>query len=225
MKTLIIEDDPHIAQILITLLAEQNYSCYHACSITDALNSICNPSWKPNLVILDRLIGYEDSVQLIPLILKNNPQAKILILSSLNTAVERAQTLDLGADDYMGKPFSQSELLSRIRALLRRQGAPTSSQIKILGNTRIDFNDHRVYVLNSPVLLTQKEYQILTLMAKSPQKIFNKFEILERAWDISSGTESNVVEAIIKNLRKKLEQSHSDIKIMSKRQMGYWIEA
>ncbi|MFZ4403593.1 MAG: response regulator transcription factor [Pseudobdellovibrionaceae bacterium] len=225
MAIVIVEDDTQLRESLEALLTTHGYEVIAISNYKEASDFLTRPQTIPELIILDRMLGSYDGADLCPMIEKISPRPYVLILSALNTALERSQIIDRGADDYLGKPYTQSELLSRIRALLRRGQPSGPSQLyKFKGNSRIDVLNHRVYVNEVPVDLSQKEYQLLHVMMMSPQKIFSKYELLERVWEAQADIESNVVEATIRNLRKKLEEVKSDLQIISKRNMGYWIE-
>lgn len=224
MKILIVEDEPQLAKSLHSLMQENGFDVVTLSNYQDLKQSLEQNYFDFDVILLDRMLGMEDGASLIPKIIKVAPQCRILILSAINTALERAHILDLGADEYMGKPYSSIELLSRLRNLLRRNHEETKSTQKMFGNTRLDLMDRRIFVENKVLDFTNKEYQVLHILLQTPQKIFSKTELLERVWDINSQVESNVVEVTIKNIRKKLEDATSNLKIQSKRNMGYWVE-
>ncbi|HPI40598.1 MAG TPA: response regulator transcription factor [Pseudobdellovibrionaceae bacterium] len=224
MKIVIVEDEVQLAKTLHSFFLEHGYEVTTLSNYEDLKQSLNQKNLITDIVILDRMLGLEDGASLIPKIKTEIPQCRVLVLSAINTAIERANVLDLGADDYMGKPYLNVELLSRVRNLARRSNAENKITKKIFGNTRIDLLDRRIFVENKILDFTNKEYQVLYILLLTPQKIFSKLELLERVWDMNSQVESNVVEVTIKNIRKKLEEASSNLKIQSKRHMGYWIE-
>jgi DNA-binding response OmpR family regulator len=199
------------------------------CASVDEVNAyMATPSESPRVVILDRMLGRADGATLIPKLKSRYPEAGILVLSSLDMPSEKARIIDMGADEYVSKPFSLDELTARLRLVIRRSGASASvaeSTVRVLANLSLDLRTQNVSAGSSKLDLTRKEFQLLTLLMDSPGRVFNRFQILDRVWEIERVSESNVVETTIKNLRRKLEDSGALVSIESKRNQGYWIEA
>jgi DNA-binding response OmpR family regulator len=199
------------------------------CATVDEVNAyMATPSEPPRVVILDRMLGRADGATLIPKLKSRYPEAGILILSSLDMPSEKARIIDMGADEYVSKPFSLDELTARLRLVVRRSHGSASvaeSTVRVLANLNLDLRTQNVAVGSSKLDLTRKEFQLLTLLMDSPGRVFNRFQILDRVWEIERVSESNVVETTIKNLRRKLEDSGALVTIESKRNQGYWIEA
>lgn len=225
MNLLIVEDDPRVANYLETSLGKEGYSVLMCSGIDELETTLLNQNYEFSLVILDRMIGKVDGANYIKKIIQRWPTAAILVLSSLDIPSEKARTLDLGADDYLAKPFSLEELSARLR-LLQRRGKPSGdSLVKSFGDLLLSLSSQEVRCNSLRVDLSRKEFQLLLLLIENPGRVYNKIQILDRVWDINSLVESNVVEATIKNLRKKISEAGSKTKIESKRNFGYWIEA
>lgn len=222
MTILIIEDDPKVQSFLKENL-EVDFSPVHVLSGIP-LSSEFAQIGRPSVIILDRLLGDFDSKNSLPLIKKQLPDSAILILSAINSPTERAELLDLGADDYMGKPFSLVELKSRIKALLRRTTQPIQSKYIQLNSTILDIHQRTLSVGGEKTSLSTKEFELFFVLAKNVGRVYSKFELLDKVWQANLEIESNVLEVTIMNLRKKLDELKSGIQICSKRNVGYWLE-
>jgi DNA-binding response OmpR family regulator len=228
MHLLLVEDDPRLSEYMREALGREGYTV-EICATVDEVNAyMATPAESPRVVILDRMLGRADGATLIPKLKSRYPEAGILILSSLDMPSEKARIIDMGADEYVSKPFSLDELTARLRLVVRRSHGSASvaeSTVRVLANLNLDLRTQNVAVGSSKLDLTRKEFQLLTLLMDSPGRVFNRFQILDRVWEIERVSESNVVETTIKNLRRKLEDSGALVTIESKRNQGYWIEA
>lgn len=221
-RILILEDDEKLRSHLANALGRDGFSVHQAASITD-LNDQVHSTSNYDVLILDRLIGNQDSRDSLPAIQRRWPSASKLILSAVNTPAERADLLNRGADDYIGKPFSMVEIVARVRALLRRS---TSGAIQFisLGNTIIDLINRHVIVDSRICVIPAKEFLLLRALAQTPGRILNKADLLDTIWGSVSDTETNVVEATVTNLRKRLTDIGSSLAVKNARNLGYWIE-
>lgn len=227
MHILIVEDDPQLANYLKESLRREGYTLDLCSSIEDVQTYMTSSlNEPPRVVILDRMLGRTDGAVLITQIKEKYPTTGILILSSLDMPSEKARILDMGADEYLAKPFSLEELTARLRLVVRRatSASPINLGVKALGNLSMDLKTQNANVGSKKLDLTRKEFQLLSLLIDSPGRVFNRFQILDRVWDIERTTESNVVETAIKNLRRKLEEAECTARIESKRNLGYWLE-
>lgn len=226
MHLLLIEDDPLLSQYMLEALGREGYTLDVCTSIDESeayMSSEKNET--PKVVILDRMLGRSDGAALIPKLKTSYPGVAILVLSSLDLPSEKARVIDSGADDYLSKPFSLDELTARLRLIVRRaKREKTESSVRSLGNLTLDLKTQNAAVGAHKLDLTRKEFQLLSLLMDSPGRVYNRFQILDRVWEIERTVESNVVETAIKNLRRKLEEAESTARISSKRNMGYWIE-
>jgi DNA-binding response OmpR family regulator len=231
MTIVVVEDETRVLSFLTEALRKEGHTV-HPCSEYDkATETLEGLGDAVELLVMDRLLDRVDAIGLIPLAREKCKNAKILVLSTINEPAQKAAALDLGADDYLGKPFQLIELSARIRSLFRRKGegaagkAGASSQVYAAGNVQLSAIEHKVTVEGKTVDLSNKEYLVLLALIQHPGRVFNKFQLLDRVWDTQFDVESNVVEATIKNLRRKLESSGSTREILSRRNIGYWIEA
>lgn len=224
MHLLLVEDDPRLSQYMREALRREGYTLEICATIEDVQTYMTLQSEPPRVVILDRMLGRADGASLIPALKARFPEAGILILSSLDMPSEKARIIDAGADEYLSKPFSLDELTARLRLVVRRSGRSENSAMRALGNLVLDLKTQNATVASIKLDLTRKEFQLLSLLMDSPGRVYNRFQILDRVWEIERMTESNVVETTIKNLRRKLEDAAANVRIESKRNMGYWIE-
>lgn len=227
MHLLLVEDDPQLSQYMREALTREGYTLEVCASIDEVQTYMSLSSEAPRVVILDRMLGRQDGATLIGRLKARYPEAGILVLSSLDMPSEKARIIDAGADEYISKPFSLDELTARLRLVQRRSASSTKSEttLRVLGNLALDLKTQNASVGPHKLDLTRKEFQVLSLLLDSPGRVYNRFQILDRVWEIERLSESNVVETTIKNLRRKLEEAQANVRIESKRNMGYWIEA
>ena len=223
MKVLVVEDERKVRQFITQALAEGGIVSDAVETVADLLAAVRANDY--DLIVLDRLLGQEDSLEALPEIRRVRPRAKVLILSALAEVEEKVRGLSGGADDYLGKPFHVAELIARVRALERRgeQEERGARDTQILHrDLRIDLETQRVFRGERRVELTGKEFKVLCLLARHPGQVFSKSKILDEAWDINHTPESNVVEVTIANLRAKIDKGFEPL-IHSRRGVGYWL--
>lgn len=224
MHLLLVEDDPRLSEYLREALGREGHTLDVCTTVEEVRTHLALQSAEPPaVVILDRMLGRFDGASVIPQLKARFPDAGILILSSLDMPSEKARLIDEGADEYVSKPFSLDELSARLRLVARRSPTAVSS-VRALGNLSLDLKTQNAAVGPVKLDLTRKEFQLLSLLMDSPGRVYNRFQILDRVWEVERTTESNVVETAIKNLRRKLEEAKSNARIESKRNIGYWIE-
>lgn len=219
LNILIVEDEFKLLNHLEERMKIEDFVVFKCDSYTDLENFVITPKVSIDIIILDRLLNGQDSSDLISAIKENMQDAKIIVLSALNTAYEKTALLDRGVDDYLSKPFDIDELVARIRALLRR-----NSKELVFGNIILDTERRNVKVNGQEMVLQNKEFILLKTLIKTPGKIFNKKFLYEYVWEMSVDVESNVVEATVNKLRRRLEDAGANPRIKSMRNKGYWIE-
>lgn len=222
MKVLLLEDDIKLAQFLVTSLSEVNYQVEHASTLPE-FQDLVNSTDDIGVLIMDRLIGNEDSKTLLPKIRALRPSTPIIMLSAISTPNEKTDLLNLGVDDYMGKPFATQEFIARIRALLRRSQVSTQSHLRV-GNLMIDSTKRTISVDSKTDLLPSKEFLLLHTLSQQKGRVWSKYDLLESIWGQTADIETNVVEATIANIRKRLHDMGALVSIKNSRNVGYWIE-
>lgn len=224
MNILIVEDEASLNHFLSESLKKEGYGIQSVASLEE-LNSVIEQKGNPDpqVIILDRLLHGLDSSERITTLKERFPSSKIIVLSAIGGPTEKGKILDLGADDYVSKPFSIEELTARIR-VSQRYNVKADQSLQSYGNLSLNLFSQSAEVEGKKLELSKKEYQLLTALLHTPTKVFNRYQLLDSIWDIHADVESNVVEVTIKNLRKKLESVQANVQILSKRNVGYWIE-
>jgi DNA-binding response OmpR family regulator len=218
MYILIIDDNEELLYALEQLLKNTNYHVDVAKNIREG--EYCISQKKYDLILLDWMLPDGTGVDLLAGLRRENIRTPVLFFSSKKEVEDKVVALDCGADDYLEKPFSNIELLARIRALLRRESVQKQTQLQI-GELTIDFSSRSVLVLNEPVKLSSKEFELLELLVLNANTVLTRYQISEHlSRDFDHLTASNIVDAHIKNLRKKL---NADDLIQTVRGVGYMI--
>lgn len=222
-RILIVEDDHRLADHVGTLVRSAGFAVQLIGSMSE-LDHCLSERHVYNAVILDRLLAGIDTKSRVHQIKRRWPSAPILVLSAINTPLERAELLNLGVDDYLGKPFLSQELLARLRALLRRfQGEQAS--YREIGDLVLDLPRRILIRGTQQETLPAKEFLLIKLLTDQIGRVMSKAELLDLIWAGALDVETNVVEATITNLRRKLTSLGSDVRLRNSRNVGYWIES
>lgn len=220
LRILCVEDDPQIASAIRTALATDG----HAVDVVgDGPSAIDWASSYPfDLVILDLVLPGIGGIAVCRELRRAGFRVPILMVTALGAVDDRVGGLDSGADDYLPKPFAMTELLARVRALLRRE-APVREAVLHIGELTIDPATMMVRRDGQLVRLTAKEFSLLWLLARNPGQVFSRDRLLEALWDADSDPESNVIEVYIHSLRRKVDGGRRDGLIETIRGAGYRI--
>lgn len=221
-RVFLVEDDKKLGQYLVEAFKNEGFVANWVTQASE-LETALEGTSPYHLVLLDRLLGNTDTKHSIERIKKKWPGSPVLVLSAINTPSERAELINLGADDYVGKPFSLQELVARAKALLRRPATPELQNIQI-GNTLIDVLMRTVSVDGKMNTLPAKEFLLLKTLCSPAGRVFRKDDLLDLVWGVSPLAETNVVEATIAHLRRNLEALGASLRIRNMRNAGYWIE-
>ncbi|PMP63936.1 MAG: DNA-binding response regulator [Sulfurihydrogenibium sp.] len=217
MKILVVEDEKRLGKLIKKGLEEENYLVDLVYDGEEALNYLSTQNY--DVVILDLMIPKLDGKEVIKILRAKNVKVPIIILTAKDEIKSKIEALDLGADDYITKPFNFEELLARIRAVLRRDKDIKSSIINI-GDLEIDLAKSTVKKSGQTLKLSAKEYLLLRYFVLNKGKIITRENIINAVYDISFELNSNVVEVLISRLRSKIEdENHKYIK--SIRGLGY----
>ncbi|MGC9120890.1 MAG: response regulator transcription factor, partial [Sulfurihydrogenibium sp.] len=217
MKILVVEDEKRLGKLIKKGLEEENYLVDLVYDGEEALNYLSTQNY--DVVILDLMIPKLDGKEVIKTLRIKNVKVPIIVLTAKDEIKSKIEVLDLGADDYITKPFNFEELLARIRAVLRRDKDIKSSTINI-GDLEIDLAKSTVKKSGQTLKLSAKEYLLLRYFVLNKGKIITRENIINAVYDISFELNSNVVEVLISRLRSKIEdENHKYIK--SIRGLGY----
>ena len=182
-------------------------------------------STKPELIILDIMLPGEDGLSILNR-LKNSPITEdipVILATAKGTEYDKVMGLDHGADDYLAKPFGMMEMVSRVKAVLRRTARHTVEKILSYGDIKIDISRHTVSVAGAEIILTLKEFDLLKLFMENPMQVFTRDQLLSIVWGTDYMGETRTVDVHIGTLRTKLGESGSDIKTV--RGVGYRLDS
>lgn len=221
MKLLLAEDEIDLSDALCALLKHNNYTVDAVFDGGAALDYIEGDDY--DAVILDIMMPVKDGFCVLREMREKGYTTPVLMLTAKSQVEDKIKGLDLGADDYLAKPFHAKELLARIRALLRRQGEFTPETLRF-GNIELD---RMSYILKSgekSLRLGNKEFQMMEMLIKNPSHLISTEKFMTRIWGYDSDTEINVVWVYISYLRKKLASLNANIQIRATRGVGYALE-
>ena len=221
MKLLLAEDEIAMSEAIVDILTYHNYSVDAVHNGEDALHYA--RSQRYDGLILDIMMPRLDGLSVLSALRREGSTVPVLLLTAKAEVEDRIRGLDAGADDYLPKPFVMGELLSRVRAMLRRRDTYTPD-VLCLANLSLDQSR---YTLSSPdgsCGLSRLEYQLMELLMNNPGITFSADALLERIWGCDSDTEVGSVWVYISYLRKKLAALNADVEIRSKRGLGYSLE-
>lgn len=214
----IVEDDKNILEIESFALKNSGYDIRGFALAKDFYYAMGD--FLPDLILLDIMLPDEDGLNIL-LKLRNNPATRklpIILVTAKTSEIDKVKGLDFGADDYMTKPFGVMELISRVKALLRRS-QNSDDKLYQFHNILMDDNKHMVTVKGEICELTYKEYELLKLFITNTGMVISRDLILERVWGTDFEGESRTIDMHIKNLRQKLKDSGKCIKTI--RNVGY----
>lgn len=222
MRILLAEDERSLSRAVVALLERNNYSADTVYDGEEALAYLEAGNYDG--VILDIMMPKMDGLEVLRRLRQAGNPIPVLLLTAKSEVEDKVKGLDMGANDYLTKPFSTAELMARVRAMTRSQaGGQTTSRLT-LGNITLD---QTTFELSSPqgsYRLANKEYQIMELLLRNPRQIIPSERFLERIWGYDSDVELSVVWVYISYLRKKLTALQADIQIRAIRNAGYALE-
>lgn len=222
-KILVVDDEKAIADIVKFNLEKEGFIVETANDGVEGINKV--KSWLPSLVILDIMMPKKDGFQVLKEIreLFNIP---VIMLTAKEEEVDKVLGLELGADDYVVKPFSMRELIARVRANLRRvdfSNGPVTGEIIKCDELEIDFIKYEVRKNDKIVDLTLREYELLKFLASSSEQVFSREQLLEEVWGYEYYGDIRTVDVTVRRLREKIEEDNGEFKyILTKRGVGYY---
>lgn len=225
VNILIAEDELTIANKVRIFVQELQWTPTVVHNIPSLVEILSNSKITYEILVLDRMMDGLDSADYIASIRMQYPALIIFVLSAIESSHEKAKLIDMGADDYLAKPFESSEFKARLKALIRRSSTPNTANLNYeLANTSLDLIQRSVSVNGKYLNLTAKEFLVLHTLTINVGKIYSKNQLIQTIWGFSLENETNVVESTINSLRRKLENEGSLLQIKNTRFVGYWIE-
>ncbi|MFY9301913.1 MAG: two-component system response regulator RppA [Atribacterales bacterium] len=218
MRILVVEDEKRLAEVIKKGLVEEGYSVDVA--YDGAEGQYMAESASYDLVILDIMLPKKDGVTICQELRIRGINTPILMLTAKDSVEDRVKGLDSGADDYLVKPFAFSELVARVRALLRREALSKASKLQV-GNLVMDTLTREVWRGDKKIELTAKEYAILEYFMRHPNMVVTRTMLMEKVWDYDFEGISNVIDVYIRRLRLKLDEEGAESIIETVRGAGY----
>ncbi len=222
MNVLLIEDDKGVARFVEKGLREASYTVEWEDNGDSGLRAALGGNH--DIIILDLMLPLRDGFSVLATLREKGVQTPVICLTARDSVDDRVHGLDLGADDYLAKPFSFAELMARVRALLRRGTALTSNTI-VVGDLTIDLVGRRVERSERRIELSAREFALLECLARSAGQVQSRTMLLERVWDINQDPMTNVVDVHINRLRQKVDQGFTYPLIHTIRGVGYVLRA
>jgi DNA-binding response OmpR family regulator len=208
-RVLVVDDEPIVRDVLVRYLRQEGFQVGTAADGASALEVFADT--EPDLVLLDLMLPRIDGFEVFRRIRARNG-TPVIMLTARGDETDRIVGLDLGADDYIGKPFSPREVVARVRAVLRRAAgseADGSERVLSFDGLEIDPRTREVLVDDRPVELTPKEFELLHYLASEPRTVFSRLQLLDALWDVAFDGDPSTVTVHIRRLREKIEPDPS----------------
>jgi phosphate regulon transcriptional regulator PhoB len=224
-KILVVEDEPDISKLVSYNLTQERFKVLTAEDGEQALKVIQRE--KPNLVVLDLMLPGLSGMEVCKILRERPETAKlpILMLTAKAGETDRVVGLEMGADDYLAKPFSPREMVARVRAILRRANSAASAEALPAydkGGLKIDFTTYEVFARGKSVKLTLKEFELLRFLVQNPNRVLSRDQLLDRVWGGETFVTPRTVDVHIRRLRKAIEKDDSKPRwILTLRGVGY----
>ena len=221
MKILLAEDEVDLNNVVTRYLKKNGYSVDSVLDGEEALDYLEYSEY--DLVILDIMMPKVDGFEVIKKLRDKGNHTSVLMLTARDSADDKVKGLDLGADDYIVKPFDFNELMARIRAVVRRKHGNSSNKL-VIGDLILDTSEKSVTRAGKQIELTGKEYEVLEYLMQSKNRILSRDQIKEHVWDFDYEGDSNIIDVLIKNIRKKIDIEDGKQIIYTNRGLGYVIK-
>jgi two-component system copper resistance phosphate regulon response regulator CusR len=219
MKILIVEDERRVGRFIERALQEQAYTPRLVRTCAEARDALAESPY--DAIVLDLGLPDGDGLDLLREWRASGFNEPVLILSARDAVVDRIRGLNLGADDYLPKPFSVDELLARLRSLFRRHSAAPRSTVLEHRGLRLDLLARSASLQDRPLELTSREFALLELFLQNPRRVLTRTLIAEKIWDASYDLETNLIDVYVRRLRRKLDQPKAEPFIRTVRGSGY----
>ncbi len=221
MNILVVEDERNLADAIVRILNDASYNAEAVYDGKSGLRSALSGLY--DAVILDVMLPGMSGTEVVHEMRRNDVSTPVLLLTARTSTTDKVEGLDAGADDYMTKPFESAELLARLRALTRRRGEVLIDEVKFADIT-LDLTTHDLACGEKSVHLSGKEFEVMSILMSSNQRVVSKQDLLTRVWGADAEASENSVEAYVSFLRKKLGHIDSKVQITTLRMLGYRLE-
>lgn len=221
MKALLVEDEKRIADALVFLSSKENISIDAAYDGLEGLNFARNNIY--DVIILDIMLPKIDGLEILKTMRNEGIATPVLMLTARDTVEDKVKGLDLGADDYLVKPFSTKELFARIRSLYRRVDKEYAKESVKFGDIEYNLQNHVLKVDSQDFELPIKEAKLLEMLLRQPNRIFSRDQILDKIWGYDKAITENNIEIYVHYLRKKLKNS-ANVQLKTVRGVGYTLK-
>lgn len=222
MRILLVEDDRGIIRFVRKGLLENSFSVDVATDGEEGLTAVLH--MKYDLVVLDILLPKLDGREVLKRMRSMDIQTPVVFLTAKDSEGDIVHGLNLGADDYLTKPFSFNELLARIQAILRRDKAVAYSSRLQVANLILEPDGHRVFREKTKIELTPKEYSLLEFFMRHPSEIITRTMISEKVWDVHFDTSTNIIDVHVSHLRNKIDKDFEPKLLHTVKGVGYVLE-
>ena len=220
MRILLAEDEISLAKAIKKILQSNNYEVDSVDNGDDAIYYLLSDNY--DIAIIDIMLNGLDCISVVKEVREKGCDASIIMLTALSDIDKKVEALDLGANDYLTKPFSARELLARLRSITRGNNSIDSKVV--LGNTTLNRTNFQLSTIYDSITLANKEYQMMEMFMLSYGKTLSSDRLMDRIWGLDSDADISVVWVYISYLRKKLTKLKSNILIKSNRNAGYYLE-
>lgn len=222
MKLLLVEDEKELSEALVEILTKNKYVVDAIYDGEDGLNYALTDIY--DVIVLDIMIPKLNGLSVLKELRKKEITTPIIMLTAKSQIEDRVQGLDLGADDYLTKPFAAEELLARLRSITRRKGNVINDNYLSYGDVRLDLNTYDLEVKGESIRLTLKEFEIIKYFMERPKVVVSKDDLITKLWGFDAEIEYNNIEVYISFIRKKLQHLNSRVNIVTIRGVGYRME-
>ena len=219
MRIIIVEDDGKIAQFVSKGLTEAGYQVDHESDAESAIPQMVDTEY--DAAVVDVMLPGMDGLSLIETVRARGVDTPILILSARRSVDDRVRGFQKGGDDYLTKPFSFSELLARLQALIRRSSKVTAPTVLELGDLRLDLLSRAVQRGNNDIALQPREFSLLEYLLRNAGRVVSKTVIMEHVWNYDFDPQTNVVDVLVSRLRAKIDRDYDEKLIHTVRGVGY----
>lgn len=220
MKILVIEDEEEMRDVIVKSLQQEKFLVETAADFSSGYDKIT--TYDYDCILLDITLPGGNGITLLEELRKMKKQESVIIVSAKNSVDDKVKGLDLGADDYLAKPFHLAELTARVKSVIRRKSLE-GQKVIALNNLKVNVDDREAFVGDRPLVMNRKEFDILVYFASNRNRLINKTALAERIWGdhIDQADDFEFLYSQIKNLRRKLKDAGADVEIQAVYGLGY----